>query len=161
MKHFLLLPSEHGTVCLIVISPGPTKDRHGERFVDITRCLRREELSLSPLMCGQKFNQINEQTDGLENQTWVVMGITALNLIGLIVNGLARCRRQTNSKEEAKPLKVYRYQGNFDECEHCLKKKNAPLSRFWLSNRDPGWYLGAERQKYDDEGQKQKLGIRM
>ena len=113
MKHFLLLPSEHGTVCLIVISPGPTKDRHGERFVDITRCLRREELSLSPLMCGQKFNQINEQTDGLENQTWVVMGITALNLIGLIVNGLARCRRQTNPKEEAKPLKVYRYQGKF------------------------------------------------
>ena len=130
MKHFLLLPPEHGTVCLIVISPGPTKDRHGERFVDITRCLRREELSLSPLMCGQKFNQINEQTDGLENQTWVVMGITALNLIGLIVNGLARCRRQTNPKEEAKPLKVYRYQGNFDECEHCPKKKNAPLSRF-------------------------------
>ena len=152
---------KHGTVCLIVISPGPTKDRHGERFVDITRCLRREELSLSPLMCGQKFNQINEQTDGLENQTWVVMGITALNLIGLIVNGLARCRRQANPKEEAKPLKVYRYQGNFDECEHCLKKKNAPLSWFWLSNRDPGWYLGAERQKYDDEGQKQKLGIRM
>ena len=66
MKRSLLLPSEHGTVCLIVISPGPTKDRHGERFVDITRCLRREELSLSPLMCGQKFNQINEQTDGLD-----------------------------------------------------------------------------------------------
>ena len=147
MKHFLLLPSEHGTVCLIVISPGPTKDRHGERFVDITRCLRREELSLSPLMCGQKFNQINEQTDGLENQTWVVMGITALNLIGLIVNGLAKCRRQANPKEEAKPLKVYRYQGKFDECEHCPKKKECTFFLILTSQQKSGVIFGGRGAK--------------
>ena len=64
-------------------------------------------------MCGKEYNQINDQTDELETQSWAVIGITITNVVAVIIQGLLRCKRRATSKdgeeEEENRLKVYHY----------------------------------------------------
>ena len=82
-------------------------------MLHISRCLERSDLVLSPLMCGKEYNQINEQTDELETQSWAVIGITITNVVAVIIQGLLRCKKQATSKEreeeEEDRHKVYHY----------------------------------------------------
>ena len=82
-------------------------------MLHISRCLQRSDLVLSPLMCGKEYNQIDEQTDQLESQSWAVIGITITNVVAVIIQGLLRCKKQATSKdgeeEEENRHKVYHY----------------------------------------------------
>ena len=65
-------------------------------------------------MCGKEYNQINDQTDELETQSWAVIGITITNVVAVIIQGLLRCKKHATSKdgeeeEEENRHKVYHY----------------------------------------------------
>ena len=64
-------------------------------------------------MCGKEYNQINEQTDELETQSWAVIDITITDVVAVIIQGLLRCKKQATSKEreeeEEDRHKVYHY----------------------------------------------------
>ena len=98
---------------MILISPSPTKNKIGRDVLSVSKCLKREDVLLSPLLCEEHFKKLEKETNESEEQNWAIIGVSATNLVVLLINALLACKRGAPTDGQgAVALPVYHSRGS-------------------------------------------------